>query len=667
MMRSGVVALVVGVVAAAGLAVACGGSGTGGDGGPEAGDADSRGQGDGTHEIGAGDGPTVSDGSPGDAATEGASGPDSGGDAAAACSEGAASCQDDATALLCQGGQWKVAQVCGDPLVCLAGACVPPEECQPGFVVGCFSLAARKVCHVSGKGYVPFPCPEGLKCTDGKCGELSCNPGVRQCVDAGSYQQCADDGSGWEGPTACEPGSTCLGGKCLTGCAGDIKYNQSNVGCEFWSVDLGQWEAKPGESQLDPSASTIPHSVVIGNPGEFAAHVTFVVGDGTPVEVPDNEIPAGQSRAFLMPVLSQQVSDINKKSIRVLTDHPVTAAQFNPPNNEDFVHTSDASLLYPVGILGKEYYIVSLPSVIGPEFPIVGKMPSVWGYATVVAVLPGTTTVSMVLTAPTEAGPGLEAYEKGDTLTVDLEQWDVLNVNSLAYDAMVAGPDLTGTHVVTSQPAAVFAGHQCFVVGNSNCDHLETQLLPVEAWGTRYVAGRMDTPAPNEYRVVSGNSGNVLTTLPPVNGLNGKTLNKGDWLHVACDFSFQVEGTGPIQVIQFIAGNSEGGGILVDPSMTNLIPTHQFRSDYPILVPAAYDKDFVNVVRHAGVEILVNGQAASFAALPIAGTTWEAGNLEVSDGIQLIESSEPFGLISYGYANKTAYSYPGGLNAVAAQ
>ncbi|MBM4355657.1 MAG: hypothetical protein FJ109_18020 [Deltaproteobacteria bacterium] len=578
------------------------------------------------------------------------------------CAEGTQQCEDEKTALLCQNGHWVTTQVCSGEMICLSGACVPSEPCEPGSIAGCFSLSSRKLCHVSGKGYTALPCPEGEKCADGSCGQFQCNPGVRQCQGPTAFTECLADGSGWGPEVACADGETCIGGKCLSGCAGDIKYNQSNVGCEFWSVDLGQWHVKEGESNLEPSASTIPHAVVVGNPNDVAAKVTFEVGDGTPVTVPDPIVPPGEARAFIMPELSLQESGITKRSIRLRTNHPVTAAQFNPPTNEDFVHTSDASLLYPTTILGKEHYVVSMPSKIGAVMPMIGKMPSVWGYAVIIAVEPGTTTVSMVLTAATEPGPDFPGYGKGSTIDVELEQWDVLTVNSLANSLMAAEIDMTGSHIVASQKVAVFGGHQCWVVGNSNCDHLETQLLPVEEWGLTYVAGRMNTLSPNEYRVVSGDNANVIHTTPAVGGVDGLTLNKGEWKHFAGNSSFEITGTGPIQVIQFIAGNSEGGSVLVDPSMTTLIPVHQFRSDYPILVPTAYDANFVNIVRKGGTPIKVNGQPVTAGFELVGGTDWQVANVPVPEGIVQVQADAQFGLISYGYANKVSYAYPGGLN-----
>ncbi len=583
------------------------------------------------------------------------------------CETGEMACQDAETVVVCLQEQWTVTQVCTNGKFCLEANCVTDDPCQPGHVKGCYSPSARNVCHASGRGYVPWMCPTGQQCLNGKCAELACVPGVSQCAAPDATHTCLPDGSGWSDPSPCADGEQCVGGQCLSGCAGDIKYNQSNVGCEFWSTDLGQWDIKEGDNSLEPSASIIPHAVIVGNPNQLTVKVTFETGDGTPVTIPEPTVAPGQVKAFVMPVMSLQYTGITQQTIRLRTNHPVTAAQFNPPSNKDFVHTSDASLLYPVDILGTEHFVVSMASMEGPTLPMLGKSPSVWGYVTVVAVAEGTTTLTVgPLTAATEAGGDLPAYEKGAIFEVTLQQWEVLNLQSRALGMFAEPVDLTGTRIKSDQPVAVFGGHDCTVIGDSNCDHLESQLLPVEAWGKTYVAGRMDTPSPNEYRIVSASDGNAIATSPPVGQLNGLVLNKGEWVHVKSDTSFVVEGSAPLQVIQFIAGNSTGGAVLVDPSMTTLVPIAQFRDNYPFLVPTAYTGNQICVARQGDSPLTLNGQPLTGYFAQIPGTDWQVANVSVSEGINEVSGDAPFGLISYGYASKVSYAYPGGMNGVAA-
>src|SRR5690606_33273700 len=84
------------------------------------------------------------------------------------------------------------------------------------------------------------------------------------------------DGSGWGEESACDAGKTCLGGKCLSLCEADIKYN-TNVGCEYWSVDLDNDPVHNPVLPNQPTPEMFPHRVVISNPGNGPPTVTFTV------------------------------------------------------------------------------------------------------------------------------------------------------------------------------------------------------------------------------------------------------------------------------------------------------------------------------------------------------------------------------------------------------
>lgn len=597
---------------------------------------------------------------------------DAGPDAVAAeCAVGAPDrCAPDGGAVeRCDHGTWRPLTTCPAGAICLGDppACVTAADCTPGAVSGCRDDEHELVCHESGQAVLPQPCPEGELCFEGSCRVARCVPGSGLCLGPAEVSRCLPDGQGYGPRETCPVGAACIDGACWSECEADPKFQSSYVGCLFWSTDLGQWYVQEGQMNLDPDASHIPHAVIIGNPGERDAAVRFEVGDGTPVPVADPIVPPGETRAFLMPELSLQQSGVTKKSIRVTASAPVTAAQFNPPNNADFVHTSDASLLLPAAVLGQRYIVVSGgPSIRGLNMGI--QMPSVFGYFTVVAIQPGETRVTFTPTAPTEPGPDFPALPAGQPHTVALQQFDVLHVQAAATDIMQTETnDLTGTILQATQPVAVWGGHDCMVVGGGNCDHLETQLAPVATWGDHYVAARLATPAPNVYRVVSGVAGNVITTQPPIGGLSGVTLGEGEWVEVAAGDSFEVSGTGPLQVVQYIAGNDEGGSYLVDASMAALVPTRQYRDDYPILVPSDYAVNEVAIVRPAGAGVYVDGvplPAGTFRS--VGGGAWEVGISAVSEGVVRITGDAPFGLTAYGYDSKVSYAYPAGCDMSAA-
>ena len=585
--------------------------------------------------------------------------------APAECDAGDLTCADDGNAVLrCTGDGWLVFEACRAGFVCLDVACVTAGPCEGGDVRGCLDDRTEQVCDPTGIAWLDRPCDDGALCFHGLCQPARCVPGSGMCMSPSQVSRCRDDGQGFAATEDCPLGTSCEDGACFSACGDDPKYRNSYVGCVFWSADLGQWHVREGDMNLDPDAAHIPHAVVIANPGDRDAAVGFGLGDGTTLEVADPVVPAGGTRAFLMPEMSLQETAVTQLSIRVSSTQPVTAAQFNPPTNEDFVHTSDASLLLPQGVAGREYIAVSGPSVIGLTMPPMPPSPSVFGYFTVIAVSSGTTEVSFTPTSPTEPGPEIPELAAGETHRFALETGEVLHVQAKGTNALsMVLNDLTGTVIAASQPVVVFGGHDCLNVYQGNCDHCETQLLPISAWGRHYVAGRMDTLSPNVYRVVSGEDGNRLTTRPPIAELDGVTLDKGAWVEVPVGGSFEIEGSGRLQVVQFIAGNDEGGAALVDPSMAALVPTAQFRADYPILVPAAYEHDRVNIVRPAGVEIRLDGVPVADYFQPVGSGDWEVANVTVSDGVRRLTGNAPFGVVAYGYASKVSYAYPAGLDA----
>lgn len=560
-----------------------------------------------------------------------------------ACEAGARQC-DGKAVQICQGGAWVTEQICAESTTCTGGECVEAADCTPGESLGCAAIDARKVCSEDGTAALKVPCPAGEKCLDGACAVLACFPGTSSCASPSSTQACADDGSAWLEPAQCAQGTSCIGGKCLSACEGDLKYN-TNVGCRFWSLDLGQWEVKPGDLNLDKSVAPIPHAVVIANPGTQPATVTFSSNADVNFAIADPVIPGGTVRAFEMPVMSLQDSAITDLSIRFVTDRPVIAAQFNPLNNV-FAFSNDASLLLPEPAFGTEYIAATLPSVMPP--PII-KSPTVWGYVTIAASAPGETQVTVVPTCPTEAGPDMPSFPMDEPAVFTLTQGQVLNLNALANTS--GSNDLTGTIVTTDKPVAAFSGHQCMSI-SSNCDHLETQLLPVSAWGNSFIAVSTGTSA-DIFRVISGSDDNLITAIPPVPGVSGVTLQKGEWVESKSAHDFQVAGTGPIQVVQYLTVD--------DPSMSTLVPTDRYLDDYPVLVPAGFANNSLIIIRKPKSAIEIDGFPLSGSTATVGAGQWERVILSVGAGVHRLKGDSPFGLMIYGWDNAVSYLVPGGM------
>ena len=157
--------------------------------------------------------------------------------------------------------------------------------------------------------------------------------------------------------------------------------------------------------------------------------------------------------------------------------------------------------------------------------------------------------------------------------------------------------------------------------------------------------------------------------------VDGRILNRGEFIEFQYTGSFVASGTNPISVGHYMVGANwatiprvcPGNGFptgIGDPALTLAPPVEQWRSDYIVLVPpAAYELDYLNVIIRAGAAVTIDGNLIDDADfVPIAETGYSVATLEVEDGPRTLVGSEPFGLEAYGYDCHVSYAYPGGLN-----
>lgn len=606
------------------------------------------------------------------------------------CVEGVLRCGNLERIEACVNQEWVFSALCKNGDICLQGSCVKPEGCVPGQVRGCYAPDSQEVCNDTGVAWIPRTCPEGLMCVlDGQCLQTVCHPTYAVCVDKQTFKTCKADGSGYGEPEECPMSLQCVGGQCVGMCATEIKV-ASYLGCEYWTVDLHNWD-QPGIA-LSPPAEPIPHAVVVSNPGPDASLVEFrtqMPGVAVDFTVPERLIPPGETRVYTMPVMSQNGTNVNSKSIRITASHPVTVSQFNPLNNVG-VASNDASLLLPVNVLGSEYLVIGFPTYYAAGIQGMDSI-TYSGFVTVVATGPGITKVDLLnVRGVTEAGPpqdgypaGIPAIQYNKSRTFFLNQYEVLNVEPAISENMMRAWDLTGTVITGSQPMAVFAGQECAVIGapdecpaatseggtgsdNCCCDHLEEQLIPLYAWGKDYHAVRSrprGNPNEAEYWIVmGGEDGVTVHTNPAIAGLDGIVLNKGQFKYFSSKLDFEVSGTGKLGVAQYMIGGHCTPDFVGDPSMAVFPAADQYRKEYAIMTPDKYVQDWVTIIRPAGQTVTVDGSAVLDVFTPLGSGTVEFGYVKMTPGVHQLASDQPFGVMVYGFDNAVSYSYPGGMN-----
>jgi hypothetical protein len=524
-------------------------------------------------------------------------------------------------------------------------------------------------CDADGFGWsVADDCPKrGLVCstTLSKCAK--CEPSTSRC-EGETIEVCRPDG---EAETAGETCDLSLGIACREGtCRGLCDYarvSKSNVGCEYWAVDLDNAMVN---TTLNAAAQQF--AVVLSNPQpDVPAKVTIEQDDSLPGDPPSARIVAS---AKILPLnletfkLGPREVDgspdgefdtgtgtaLTRHAYRIKSQVPIVAYQFNPLENVN-VFSNDASLLKPVealtynpGMFGQAYVVVGWPQTIAhtddprtnfdPQSPIDLRV-----FLTIV----GTRADTHVRVTPTTRvipGGPVEETQPGHVIEATLQPFDVLNLESGGFNA-----DFTSSTIDADQPIVVFSGSEASdapyfddLIRRSCCaDHLEEQLDPIRTAGRNFVlahtpsrteavknAGATNVgvvPEPEFYRIVavSSEGANVQTSLAPPNDrfhLSGR----GDTRDLVTFDDAVVSSDGPIivgdvqasQEAAFIPRGLPGG----DPSLVILPPIEQFRKDYVFLTPDKYVFDFIVVIAPPDSTVVLDG-------LPLDDTRCEVGHV----------------------------------------
>ncbi len=519
-------------------------------------------------------------------------------------------------------------------------------------------------------GERPF-CAPGIGCLGCLPESVRCNPDRPEVP-----QRCASDGSRWIDQTACDSG---MGERCTDGRCGDPCAVPDGVrpylGCSYWATQTPN-------SQL---YSRFPFAVALANPQSF--EVSVRISGGALTEPTEATLSAGEVRAITLPWVQRLVQfDIGNPgctgaagelcsafpparsgvvqggAYHIEATAPVAAYQFNPLTYRQttpegravFSFTNDASLLLSQRSLTQRYLVLTAPNWLPPVRA--GATPiSFGGFIAITAITGETTSVTVRL--PERHGvSGADA--SGAVTHGNLMPGDV---------ALIVGSssgDLSGAIVEASAPVAVYAGHDCTNVpqGRAACDHLEEQVLPIEALGRDYViADLRDRRVGSLVRVVAPSNDTVLrfepsSVSPPLR------LSAGEVFEALSTVSFRVTASKPILVAQFMIGQGSVSTDRGDPAMVYEVPTQQFRDRYDVLVPDTYVANYFGVVAPQGAQVLLDGA-------PLAGTSetlgpWTILHAPVSPGRHQLRTREgvPLGVKVYGTATYTSYMYPGGLD-----
>ncbi len=571
-------------------------------------------------------------------------------------------------------------------------------------VDGQLGCMGREVTQCSGGIFLSagMTCTTDEVCVDG-FGCRSCSPGSTFC-EGNSVHLCSDDGATSTEVMACGGAEACRSGLCVNACD-DASENLSNIGCEYFAVDLDNEYSDGGNN-----AAAAQFAIAIANPSPVTVTVLVERNDAPAGSPAPSESLVGSYRVepFQLTRIDLPTRDVDcattaipegvgtchsPNAYKITTNFPVVAYQFNPIIQQ---FSNDASLLIPVSGIDTHYRVIGWPTsnpIAIPGLPVPAGIPD-HSFVAIVGTEAGTT-VTVTLGGPIvgNSDAGIDALDAGGVVTFTLGEYEVLNLSSRDIPG-----DLTGTVVQSDKPVAVFSGGERgsapygtdgitpppggFTEESCCTEHLEEQVFPTVSWGTNFVVTRSPTRSnvsgwrePDIYRVLADKAGTVITTnLPAPN--DSFTLGINEWREFPAHDGFIMRATEAISIQQmlvsqgFIPSTKSGHG--GDPSMLLFPPFEQYRDDYLFYVPDTFSSNYVVVAMPMGTVVEIDGRdvnGSEFMALceyetvgDIDGTTYIAATCPVTGGAHRLESDLPVGLMIYGYYNVGSYGYAGGAN-----
>jgi hypothetical protein len=432
--------------------------------------------------------------------------------------------------------------------------------------------------------------------------------------------------------------------------------------------------ALPQVCALD--AQHAPFAVVVANPQATAVDVTLTSAAAVTATrtVAPGAVLALFPQQLGMADQSIDGSGAGQHAYQLTSTAPIVAYQFNPLDNVG-VFSNDASLLIPRATFDLDYYAMTWPTLDRRSNPG-WSAHDYRGYVTVVAWRDGTE-VEVTPTVAIRASVTQPAIAAGQTVHATLRALEVWNLEA------EAGGDLTGTRVrgTNGTRFGVYAGHEATIIapptapnpdyptGPCCADHLEEMMFPTSTWGQGFAVAKSQARGVGEHdvvRVLAARAGTTVTFAPaPIVG-SCATLAAGAWCQVEISDDTRITTSQPALVghyLQSTIWRADGGGGAIgtgDPSLSLVVPTEQYRTDYAFLVPSQYAANFVAIIAPAGAAVTLDG--AAVAGMIPFGAGLAAIRAPLTAGEHRLQCAPACGIEVYGWDDAVSYMFAGGAD-----
>jgi hypothetical protein len=478
----------------------------------------------------------------------------------------------------------------------------------------------------------------------------------------------------------------------------DAVLAKTSVGCLFYTADLDNYHS----TTMAFDADHLPFSLTLANPQQDQG-AEVVIKQGAD-EIYSTLLGPGGLEIVHVACLEESIvclvpqAEVDRQGIgegtgfSIESSVPIVIYQWNPYGNDTC--TNDSSLLLPVESLSSTYIVGSWKTFSW------SAQPEGSSQVTVVAT-EDDTTLTLIPAHDVSSYGGLGPYTAGvETAPITLNAADVLTIR--AYEVAA---DLSGTVVQADKTVVVFGTNPCAHVPSDSyyfCDHVEEQMLPLEAWGTSAVLARHDPRLecdpeddPVVWRIISGANNMTITFDPPAPPPAGGDYHfdlQGEILHFNSHENHFVEATyndpedpehpeAPFLAYQLMMSqnyslnegpcNPQSHG---DPMMLLTAPAGQYLDRYVFNTDDLYDYDYDYIIltRETGTEVSLDciGTIGDDAFAPVGSSDYEVAYVYIDDpedstgcedGYHYLNADAPVGLSVVGVAYAQSYGYLGGV------
>jgi len=360
--------------------------------------------------------------------------------------------------------------------------------------------------------------------------------------------------------------------------------------------------------------STVNTSGTVSVPGiGFSQSFNVAANSTATVTVPNGAMATGSNT-------------VQNRGVHVVSNDTISvyALNYQP-------YTSDASVIFPVSTLDREYRAATIKG-----------WPGDWGVEYLVVASENNTVVEIT-------------PQGGAPYTVNMNAGDCYQVQGT--------DDLSGARIKdfsSCKRVAVFVGNVCTNIGGCvACDHLYEQILPISKWGKNYLTVPFAGKGQDYFRVLANDNGTTVS----VNGGAPINLNSGQVYQYSSGAPSSIVTNNPVLVMQYCQGGSCDG--VGDPFSVMVPPIEQSIDNitFNAFTSSIITSYYVNIVtKTINTAILtLDGSPRPFAAVP-ANPAYSYARVPITQGNHTIVSDSGFVAMVYGFGSYESYGYNVGFN-----